>query len=224
MGKSFPVVMDCGMCADLGRYNPFLKSDHIGVAIGFSDPVFRAHFREKHGKEIEDDQHAAAAEWTSIVFPGYSHGWEDIKFLQEHWKGPIVLKGIQTPSDALKCVEAGVQGIVVSNHGGRQVDGGVSSIGMLPRIVDAVGGKLDVLFDSGIRTGADIAKVMALGAKACLIGRPYVYGLALGGEAGVRHVLKSLLGDLQLTLHLAGIESVDSAELNRDVLIREDQL
>ena len=101
---------------------------------------------------------------------------------------------------------------------------GVSSLGVLPRIVDAVGGKIDIFFDSGIRCGADIAKALALGAQAVLIGRPYVYGLALGGEEGVEHVLKSLLGDLELTLHLAGIPSADPEHLNRSVLIREDEL
>ncbi|KAH9844501.1 putative lactate 2-monooxygenase [Teratosphaeria destructans] len=204
-------------------YNPFLKSDSVGVAIGFSDPIFRKHFKEKHGKEIEEDMHSAASEWTNIVFPGLNHNWEDVKFLQEHWDGPIVLKGIQSVADAKKCAEIGVQGIVVSNHGGRQVDGGAGSLSMLPRIVDAVGDRLDVLFDSGIRCGADIAKALALGAKNVLIGRPYVHGLVLGGQNGVRHVLKSLLGDLELTLHLAGIPSVSREHLNRDVLEREDR-
>ena len=166
----------------------------------------------------------AAAEWTRTIFPSFSHGWEDVKFLQEHWKGPIILKGIQTVADAQKCVEIGVQGIVVSNHGGRQSDGGNSSLGVLPRIVDAVGGSIDIFFDSGVRCGADIAKALALGAKMVLIGRPYVYGLALGGEAGVGHVLKSMLGDLDLTLHLAGIESASQKHLNRSVLVREDDL
>ena len=95
---------------------------------------------------------------------------------------------------------------------------------MLPKIVDAVGGKIDILFDSGIRAGADIAKAMALGAQCCLVGRPFVFGLALGGEEGVAHVLKSLLGDMQLTLHLAGIESASPKHLNRSVLEREDRL
>jgi isopentenyl diphosphate isomerase/L-lactate dehydrogenase-like FMN-dependent dehydrogenase len=194
------------------------------VAIGFSDPVFRSQFKAKHGVEIEENMHAAAEEWTGTVFPTLSHSWEDIKFLQQHWDGPIVLKGIQTVADAQKCVELGIQGIVVSNHGGRQVDGGVSSLGVLPRIVDAVGDKLDIFFDSGIRAGADIAKAIALGAQMCLVGRPYVYGLALGGEEGVSHVLKSLLGDLELTLHLAGIQSANPAHLNRSVLEREDRL
>lgn len=205
-------------------YNPFLRSDSVGVAIGFSDPVFRSQFKSQHGVEVQQDLHTAAAEWTKTIFPGFSHAWEDIAFLKEHWDGPIVLKGIQTVEDALKAVEVGVQGIVVSNHGGRQVDGGVSSLGVLPRIVDAVGDKIDIFFDSGIRCGADIAKALALGAKSCLIGRPFVYGLALGGEEGVSHVLKSLLGDLELTLHLAGIESSSPEHLNRKVLIREDQL
>jgi lactate 2-monooxygenase len=201
-----------------------LRSDKIGVAIGFTDPVFRSQFKAKHGVEVEEDMHTAAAEWTRTIFPGFSHGWEDIKFLQEHWDGPIVLKGIQSVADAQKCVELGIQGIVVSNHGGRQVDGGVSSLGVLPRIVDAVGHELDVFFDSGIRAGVDVAKAMALGARMCLVGRPYVYGLALGGREGVSHVLKSLLGDLELTLHLAGIQSANPEHLNRSVLEREDRL
>lgn len=194
------------------------------MAIGFTDPVFRKQFKQKYGDEIEDDMHTAAAEWTQTVFPSLSHGWEDLEFIKKHWDGPIILKGIQTVEDAQKCVEMGVRGIVVSNHGGRQVDGGVSSLGVLPRIVDAVGDKLDIFFDSGIRAGADIAKAMALGARMCLVGRPYVYGLALGGENGVGHVLNSLLGDMQLTLHLAGIPSADPAHLNRSVLEREDRL
>lgn len=205
-------------------YNPFLRSDQIGVAIGFSDPVFRAQFKDKHGQEIEENEHAAAAEWTRTVFPGFSHSWEDIKFLQKHWDGPIVLKGIQSVADAKKAVEVGVQGIVVSNHAGRQTDGGNSSLGVLPGIVDAVGKDLDIFYDSGIRCGADIAKALALGAKMCLVGRQYIYGLVLGGQAGVEHVLRSLAGDLELTLHLSGIPSISKEHLNRDVLIREDQL
>ena len=208
----------------LSRYNPFLRSDQVGVSIGFSDPVFRKQFKEKHGQEIEENVGAAAAEWTRAVFPGYSHSFEDVKFLQQHWKGPIVLKGIQHVEDAKMCVEAGVQGIVVSNHGGRQTDGGAGSLSMLPRIVDAVGDKLDVFFDSGIRCGADIVKALALGAKCCLVGRPYIYGLVLGGEEGVSHIFKSLAGDLDLTMHLAGVKSAKPEHLNRSILVREDQL
>jgi len=173
---------------------------------------------------VEEKMDSAAPEWMRTIFPGQSHSWEDLAFLKEHWDGPIVLKGIQTLSDARKAVEVGVQGIVVSNHGGRQLDGGNSSLGMLPHIVDAVGEQLAIFFDSGIRSGADIAKALALGADCVLIGRPYVYGLALGGEKGVEHVLKSLVGELELTLHLSGIPSVSKKDLNRSLLVREDDL
>lgn len=113
---------------------------------------------------------------------------------------------------------------MVSNHGGRQQDGGNSSLGMLPHIVDAVGDKLTIFFDSGVRCGADIAKALAFGADCVLIGRPYVYGLVLGGEGGVSHVLKSLIGDLELTLHIAGISSVKKKDLNRGALVSEEYL
>ncbi|BCR90649.1 lactate 2-monooxygenase [Aspergillus chevalieri] len=207
--------------SDLGNaYNPFLRKDNIGTEIGFSDPVFRRKFQEKHDKTIEEDMSKAAAEWAHTIFPGTSHGWEDLGFLRENWDGPIVLKGIQTVEDAKLAVEYGMQGIVVSNHGGRQQDGGVGSLAMLPEIVHAVGKDLEVLFDSGIRCGADAVKALALGAKMVLLGRPYVYGLAIGGEEGVRHVLRSVLGDLELNLHLSGIKSVSPEHLNSSVLRR----
>ncbi|XXH00592.1 hypothetical protein Hte_006940 [Hypoxylon texense] len=215
-------------------YNPFLRSDQVGVAIGLTDPVFRAHFKKKHGRDVDDEMGAAAAEWTRTIFPGTDHTLDDVAFLRSHWDGPIVLKGIQCADDARAVAESGlVDGIVVSNHGGRQADGGMSSLGALPGIAKAVKGvcssdrdtrNVAVLFDSGIRTGADVAKALALGASMCLVGRPYVYGLVLGGEEGVAHVLRSLLGDLELTLHLSGIESVAPEHLNSGVLVREDEL
>jgi isopentenyl diphosphate isomerase/L-lactate dehydrogenase-like FMN-dependent dehydrogenase len=189
-----------------------------------TDPVFRKQFKERHGVDVESKMETAAPEWMRTIFPGESHSWEDVEFLKRHWDGPIVLKGIQSLADARKAVEVGVQGIVVSNHGGRQLDGGNSSLGVLPHIVDAVGEKLTIFFDSGVQSGADIAKAMALGADCVLVGRPYVYGLALGGERGVEHVLKSLVGELELTLHLSGIQSVQKKDLNRSLLIREDAL
>lgn len=214
-------------------YNPFIHPDRIGVEIGLTDPVFQAKFKKEHGFDIEEaSRHDSeltghnlgkpAQEWAKIAFPGHSHSWEDIAFLQEHWDGPIVLKGIQNVADAKKAVEVGIQGIVVSNHGGRQQDGGVSSLGALPRIVDAVGEKIEVWFDSGVRCGADIMKAVALGAKCVLIGRPYAYGLAIGGEEGVRHVLRSMCGDLMLNMHLAGLRGLD--EVTRDILVREDEV
>ncbi|PYH89542.1 FMN dependent dehydrogenase [Aspergillus ellipticus CBS 707.79] len=203
-------------------YNPFLRADDIGVAAGFSDPVFRKGFAERHGKQVEEDMATAAREWAGMIFPGRSHGWEDLGFLKKHWDGPIVLKGVQSVRDAEMAVRYGVQGVVVSNHGGRQQDGGVGSLTVLPEIVDAVGDQLEVLFDSGVRCGADVVKALALGAKMVLVGRPYVYGLALAGEDGVRHVLRSLLGEVQLTLHLSGIGGVGEGELNRGVIRRVD--
>ncbi len=171
-------------------FNPFLKPDSVGVKIGFSDPVFRQIVKDELGHEVEDDMGAAAALWSKTIFPGYSHEWEDLGFLKQHWDGPIILKGIQTVADAKKAAELGMAGIVVSNHGGRQIDGCIASLDMLREISEAVGDKLDILFDSGIRCGADIVKALALGAKAVMVGRPYVYGLAFGGQAGVEHVLK----------------------------------
>ncbi|KAI8935864.1 hypothetical protein NX059_007381 [Plenodomus lindquistii] len=205
-------------------YNPFLHADRTGVQVGLTDPVFRTQFKERHGVEVEEKMDVAAPEWMRTIFPGQSHGWEDIRFLQKHWEGPIVLKGIQSVADAKMAVEVGVQGIVVSNHGGRQVDGGNSSLGVLPHIKDAVGDQLTLFFDSGVQCGADAAKAMALGADCVLVGRPYVYGLALGGKKGVEHVVKSLVGELELTLHLSGVKSVGKEHLNRSLLVREDAL
>ena len=212
-------------------YNPFIHPDRIGVEIGLTDPVFRRKFKEKHGYEIGEDSHhdnstigdalsLPAREWNKIMFPGHSHSWEDVAFLREHWDGPIVLKRIQSVRDAKKAVQVGVQGIVVSNHGGRQTDGGPGTLELLPGIVDAVGHQLDVFLDSGIRCGADVIKAIALGAKCVLIGRPYAYGLSLGGEEGVRHVLRAIARDLLLNMHLAGLRSLE--EVDRDVLIKSD--
>jgi lactate 2-monooxygenase len=110
-------------------YNPFMRADRTGVELGMTDPVFRKQFKARHGVEVEEKMDAAAPEWMRTIFPGTSKGWEDIKFLQEHWEGHIILKGIQSIEDAKLAVKAGVQGIVVSNHGGRQQDGGNSSLG-----------------------------------------------------------------------------------------------
>ena len=142
--------------------------------------------------------------------------WENLAFLRAHTKLPIVLKGIQHPDDARKAVDYGVDGILVSNHGGRQVDAAVGSLTMLPEVVDAVAGQLPVLFDSGLRTGTDAYIALALGAKAVCIGRPYVYGLALAGQEGVTEILKNFMAELDLTLGLTGCTDVNN--LNRDYL------
>ncbi|PVH81100.1 FMN-dependent alpha-hydroxy acid dehydrogenase [Cadophora sp. DSE1049] len=195
--------------ADLdGGYIPFVKG--LGNQIGFSDPVFRAKIASKYdGATPEERVLHASQEWLQDVFSGSSQGWEDLKLLREAWDGPIVLKGIQHPDDARLAVEAGCNGIIVSNHGGRQLDGAVGSLDMLPEIVEAVGNKVTVLFDSGIRTGADIIKALSLGAKAVLVARPVIYGLAIAGKKGAKQVLQGLLADLDQSMGLAGIKDIE---------------
>ncbi|KAI1350141.1 glycolate oxidase [Xylaria sp. FL0043] len=203
--------------ADLdAAFVPFLKG--AGNDVGFTDPVFRRKFAERKGGSAtpEDDPVAAAQYWLGEAFCGDSFAWDKLEVLRKHWDGPIVLKGIQHPEDAVLAVQHGVDGIVVSNHGGRQVDGAVGSLEMLPEIVAAVGDKTTVLFDSGIRTGADIFKALALGAKAVLIGRPVMYGLGIAGQVGAKHVIASLLADFDGTMGLAGVKSV--ADLNQATL------
>jgi lactate 2-monooxygenase len=191
-------------------YLPFIRG--VGTAIPFSDPAFRA----KLAAAPEDDLMAAVGRWLPM-FTGTALRWDRLPLLREHWDGPIVLKGVQHPEDARRAIEAGMDGIVVSNHGGRQVDGAVAALDTLPGIVAAVDGRAAVLFDSGVRTGADVFKALALGADAVLLARPYVYGLALAGQDGVRHVLRSLPTELDVTLGLAGY--ADVAELTPDALV-----
>ncbi|MEN3303648.1 alpha-hydroxy-acid oxidizing protein [Pseudonocardia sp.] len=198
--------------ADLDQaYLPFIRG--VGTAIPFSDPAFRAGL----AKAPEDDLMAAVGRWVPM-FTGTSLRWDRLDLLREHWDGPIVLKGVQHVDDALQAVDAGMDGVVVSNHGGRQVDRAVGSLEMLPQIVHALDGRAAVLFDSGIRSGADVAVALALGADAVLLGRPYAYGLALGGEDGVRHVLRSVLAELDLTLALSGFGDLASLQGAKDVL------
>jgi lactate 2-monooxygenase len=189
-------------------YLPFLQS--IGIANYLSDPVFTADLDPA-------DANAAVLKFVR-VFNNPTLTWADLAWLREITSLPIVLKGIQHPDDMRRAADAGVQGVICSNHGGRQVDGAVASLEALPGIVAAASG-LQVLFDSGIRTGADIAKALALGANAVLIGRPYVHGLAVAGEDGVHHVLRSLLADLDLQVGLAGYASV--SELSPEALVHD---
>lgn len=195
---------------DLDRaYLPFLRQ--IGVANYFADPAFRAGLTSS----IDDDPLAAVAHWAGM-FSDPATTWQDLEFLRRHWSGPIVLKGILHADDARRARDEGMDGVVVSNHGGRQVDGCVGALDALPGVVRAVGADMTVLFDSGVRTGSDIVKALALGARAVLVGRPYAYGLAAAGEEGVEHVLRCLLAELDLTVALSGHSSVD--ELTADLI------
>ncbi|HYM55730.1 MAG TPA: lactate 2-monooxygenase [Solirubrobacteraceae bacterium] len=190
-------------------YLPFLKGE--GVANYFSDPVFRAALE----KPPEEDLMAALGQWA-YQFSNPTVTWADLEWLREQTALPIVLKGIVHAEDALRAVEAGVDGVIVSNHGGRQVDGAIGALDALPAVREAVGEELAVLFDSGIRTGADVFKALALGADAACVGRPYVWGLALDGQAGVEQVLRCLLAELDLTLALSGYTAV--AQVDGDAL------
>ena len=181
---------------------PFLNG--MGVANYFQDPVFRAGLEQSP----EEDEGAATGRFLGVQ-ANPSLSWDDLAWLRERTSLPIVIKGIQHVDDAREAAARGVDGIVVSNHGGRQVDGAIASLDALPPIAAAVGGELAILFDSGIRGGADVLKALALGADAVCLGRPYVWGLTLAGQAGVEAVLKMVLGELDLTMALCGYTRPD---------------
>ncbi len=182
-------------------YLPFLQGQ--GIANYTSDPAFRAGLTATP----EEDPNAAVLHFLGM-FNNPTLTWDDLAWLREQTTLPIVLKGLQHPDDVRRAVDAGVSAVVCSNHGGRQVDGAVGSLDVLPDLVEAAG-DLPVLFDSGVRTGADAVKALALGAAAVLLARPWVYGLGLAGQAGVEHVLRSFLADLDLQLGLSGHASLD---------------
>jgi isopentenyl diphosphate isomerase/L-lactate dehydrogenase-like FMN-dependent dehydrogenase len=194
-------------------YLPFLKGE--GVANYFSDPVFRSALE----RTPEEDPGPAVGHWA-YQFANPSVTWEDLAWLREQTELPIVLKGVLHDDDARRALDAGVDGLIVSNHGGRQVDGSIAALDALAAVRAAVGAEVPVLFDSGIRTGADVFKALALGADAVCLGRPYIWGLALDGQAGVEQVLRCLLAELDLTLALSGYTSI--AQLDRDALRRSD--
>jgi isopentenyl diphosphate isomerase/L-lactate dehydrogenase-like FMN-dependent dehydrogenase len=198
---------------DLQRaWQPFLQG--VGIANYLADPVFRARL----AKPPEEDLQAAVGEFVG-VFTNPRLTWEDLEFLRSRTTLPIALKGILHPEDARAAREHGMDAVVVSNHGGRQVDGAIAALDALPAIVDAVGDDLEVLLDSGVRCGADVVKALALGADAVLLGRPYIWGLAVGGEAGVLAVLRALLAEVDLTIGLSG--HTRPGQLSPAMLVRE---
>jgi lactate 2-monooxygenase len=192
---------------------PFLKGE--GLANHFSDPVFRSRLE----RPPEQNPIAAIRHWAGI-YSNTSLTWRDLPFLRGHTKLPVLLKGILHSDDAARAVDAGANGVIVSNHGGRQVDGSIAALDALPKVVESVRGRVPVLFDSGIRRGADTFKALALGARAVLPGRPYIWGLAVAGEQGVREVIQNFLADFDLTMALSGYTSC--TELNPSALARAE--
>jgi lactate 2-monooxygenase len=191
---------------------PFIHGQ--GVANYLTDPVFRAALPAPP----ERDPMAAARHFLAVV-SNAALTWDDLAWLRRQTRMPILLKGILHPGDALEAVQRGVDGVIVSNHGGRQVDGAIASLDALPAVAEAVAGRTMVLFDSGIRRGADVFKALALGARAVLVGRPYCWGLATGGEQGVRDVLLNLIADFELTLGLAGCSTC--AEVTSELIVEQ---
>jgi L-lactate dehydrogenase (cytochrome) len=158
-----------------------------------------------HVKGVENM--GSLSEWTAKQFdPRLS--WKDVEWIKKYWPGKLIIKGILDVDDAKMAVTLGADAIVVSNHGGRQLDGTSSSIAMLPRVADAVGSEIEVLFDGGIRNGADIMRAIALGARACMIGRSYIYGLGAGGQAGVAKAIDILSKELSVTMALTGVSKI----------------
>ncbi len=193
---------------DLG-FSPFLRGQ--GIAQYTSDPVFRGLLAQTP----EENPLAAAVQFTQMFSdPGLD--WKRIAQIRSWTKLPIVLKGIMRADDAKTAVSEGYDGVMVSNHGGRQVDGGIGALDALAKVADAVKGKVPVLFDSGIRCGADMFKALALGASATGVGRPYVYGLSLAGEQGVQTVMEYLLAELDLMMALNGCETPE--DISQDLL------
>ncbi|HMA20203.1 MAG TPA: alpha-hydroxy-acid oxidizing protein [Gemmatimonadaceae bacterium] len=211
------VTLDVGMLGwrepDLRTgYLPFLQAE--GVANYFSDPAFRALL----AKPPEEDPRPAVMLMLSL-FTNPRLTWDDVEWIKHATKLPLLVKGILTGRDAAAAIDHGADGVIVSNHGGRQVDGAIASLDALPEVCDQVKDRVPVLFDSGVRRGPDVLKAVALGATAVLIGRPFAYALASEGEAGVRHVIRTLMADVDITLALSGRTSVE--DLDRTLLEKD---
>jgi lactate 2-monooxygenase len=225
-------------------YLPFMEGR--GIAQYTSDPVFQKLMDEPQGKDgkssvptlsmlnglitmtknypghgffskLKSGRPIKAVQKFVSIYSNPALTWGDLKFLREQTKLPILLKGILHPDDARLAIDHGMDGIIISNHGGRQVDGSISTFEALPKIAEAVNGKIPILLDSGVRGGADAFKALALGARAVCIGRPYVYGLTIAGQQGVSEVLRNFLADFDLTMGLAGCKNI--SEITRESLM-----
>jgi L-lactate dehydrogenase (cytochrome) len=200
-----------GMMRKLSLIESF-KRGFEGIAkAGWTYDVFmngRPHsFGNLHSVLPQAASFNEAWQWISKNFDP-TVTWKDLDFIRSHWDGPLIIKGVMTTADAIMAMDNGVDGIVVSNHGGRQLDGSPSAISVLPDIADAIASKTKILFDSGVRSGLDILKAINLGADACLIGRSWAFGLAAGGQAGVERVLDIYTAELKTAQVLAGISSL----------------
>lgn len=192
----------------------------VGADLGLSDPVFQKRLKDAGIDPVAQPEKAGAM-WIDNVWHGRAWSWEKLPWLIKTWKDisggkPFCLKGIQSVADAEKAVQYGVDGLVVSNHAGRQVDGAIASLDALENIVNAVGDRIYIMYDSGVRGAADVVKALALGAKFVWVGRLWVWGLSIMGEAGVGHVMKSLLADFDILMNVGGFQNVD--QMDRSVL------
>ncbi|KAH7885015.1 FMN-dependent alpha-hydroxy acid dehydrogenase [Phlebopus sp. FC_14] len=212
-------------------YLPFAYG--VGIQVGTSDPASRRNFPSNkiRAAALENGDGDAAREmmlgreWLAEVNSGVFRSWDDLKFIRENWDGPIVLKGIQRVSDAEKVIAHKIDGIIVSNHGGRQIDGAIGSMDALDKIMRSrkvrqaqKDGKLTVLFDSGIRTGSDVIKALAIGAQGVLIARPFMYGLAIAGQEGVEQILMQTICDMHITMGLCGYSDIN------DIIGKKDEI
>ncbi|MFB6363423.1 alpha-hydroxy-acid oxidizing protein [Paenibacillus elgii] len=188
-------------------YLPFLTGEGMGNY--FTDPVFCSKLKEAPDKNVKEAALKALEEGNNTCFT-----WKELDFIREQTDLPLLIKGITHPDDAIMALEHGVDGIIVSNHGGRQLDGAVATLDALPSISESVQGKVPIIMDSGIRRGADILKAIALGATAVLIGRPYAYALAVAGETGVEEVIKHLVAETELQLAISGRSSIQEVDQN----------
>jgi lactate 2-monooxygenase len=194
-------------------YLPFLTGQGMGNY--FTDPVFCSQLEVAPDKDVKAAALKALEEGNNSCFT-----WKELDFIREQTELPLLVKGITHPDDAILALEHGVDGIIVSNHGGRQLDGAVATLDCLPSISESIQGKIPILLDSGIRRGADVIKAIALGASAVLIGRPYAYALAVAGEKGVREVIKNIIAETELQLTISGRGAIQDVDQSLVIKVR----